>query len=112
MSDISKKAKLSKNYTNHTVCKTTATAMKRSGFSLQEITNVTKHKNLESLKHYLAAPTHEEKESYSNALHDYGQKKNTPQLVTKEQQTWSFTDHHRRTQEKMLPPQHKFQMSN
>ena len=87
MSDISKKAKLSKNYTNHTVRKTTATAMKRSGFSLQEIANVTKHKNLESLKHYLAAPTHEEKESYSNALHDYGQKKNTPQLVTKKQQT-------------------------
>ena len=54
MSDISTKADLSKNYTNHGIRKTTVTAMKRSGFSLQEIANVTKHKNLESLKHYIS----------------------------------------------------------
>ena len=59
MSEITQQAKLSKKYTNHQVRKTTATAMKRSGYSLQEIANVTKHKNLDCLKHYLAAPTHE-----------------------------------------------------
>ena len=54
MSEISTKAKLSKNYTNHGIRKTTATAMDRSGFSLQQITNITKHKNLQSLKHYIS----------------------------------------------------------
>ena len=52
----------------------TATAMKRSGFSLQEIANVTEHKNLDSLKYYFATPTHKEKEWYTKALHSCGQK--------------------------------------
>ena len=38
--------------------------MKRSGFTLEQIAHVTKHKNLDSLKHYVDAPTLEEKESY------------------------------------------------
>ena len=75
MSDIAQKAKLSKIYTNHAVWKTTATAMRCSGFSLEEIAHVTKHKNIESLKHYLAGPTHEDKEKYNDALHAYAQKK-------------------------------------
>ena len=50
MKEISEAAKLSKIYTNHSIRKTTATGMHRQGFSLQEIANVTKHKNLDSLK--------------------------------------------------------------
>ena len=60
MSEISKKANLSKIYTNHQIHKTTVTAMHRSGYSLKEI-NVTKHKNLDSLKHYVDGPTYEDK---------------------------------------------------
>ena len=61
MKDISTAAKLSKEYTNHCIRKTTATAMKRSGFDMNEIRNVTKHKNLDSLKHYIGGPTYQEK---------------------------------------------------
>ena len=75
MSEIMQQAKLSKKYMNHQVRKTTAIAMKRSGYSLQEIANVTKHKNLDCLKHYLAVPTHEEKEEYTKVLHNYGKDK-------------------------------------
>ena len=86
MTEISKKAKLSRVYTNHAVRKTTATAMKRSGFSLEEIANVTKHKNIECLKHYLAAPTHAEKEKYSNALLNYGNKENQKKILPRPQE--------------------------
>ena len=71
MKIISKDAHLSKIYTNHCIRKTTVTALKRQGFDLNEIQNVTKHKNLELLKHYLDSPTHEDKEKYVNALHNY-----------------------------------------
>ena len=74
MKTISKAAGLSKEYTNHQIRKTTATALARSGFTLKEISNVTKHKNLESLKYYIGGPTLDEKETYSNALHEYAQK--------------------------------------
>ena len=72
MTEISKNAKLSRIYTKHQIRKTTATALHRSGFSLQEIANVTKHKNLDSLKHYVAGPSHSDKENYNEALHSYG----------------------------------------
>ena len=74
MKELSEKAKLSKNYTNHQIQKTTATGMKESGFSLQQISNVTKHKNLDSLRHYVSGPTLKEKESYNEGLFNYGQK--------------------------------------
>ena len=74
MKTIPKQANLSKTYTNHSIRKTTATAMYRSGFSLKEISHVTKHKNLDSLKHYISGPTHTDKETYSNALFDYARK--------------------------------------
>ena len=45
--------------------------MHRQGYSLQEISNVTKHKNIASLKHYLDALTHKDKENYSNCLFKY-----------------------------------------
>ena len=86
MSEISTQAGLSKTYPNHAIRKTTVTAMKRSGFSLQDIANVTKHKNLDSLKHYMSAPTHQDKERYVSALHNYGCK-NVPAIAPRPQQT-------------------------
>ena len=71
MSEISRKAQLSKKYTNHQIRKTTVTAMHCSGYSLHEISNVTKHKNLDSLKHYIDWPTHFEREVYNEAMFQY-----------------------------------------
>ena len=73
MKEISKKANLSKIYTNHQIRKTTATALYRSGFDLKHVANVTKHKNLDSLKHYVAGPTYKDKENYNSALLQYAQ---------------------------------------
>lgn len=50
MKEILEKAGLSRIYTNHQIRKTTATSLHRSGFSLEQIAHVTKHKNLDSLK--------------------------------------------------------------
>ena len=63
MKTIAKQANLSKTYTNHSIRKMTATAMYRSGFSLKEISHVTKHNNLDSLKHYISGPTYTGKEN-------------------------------------------------
>ena len=73
MKEISTNAKLSKVYTNHCICKTTTTAMKRQGFDLNEIQNVIKHKNLDSLKHYISGPTYKEKQNYNKALLNYAE---------------------------------------
>ena len=71
MKEISEKAKLSHIYTNHQIRKTTATGMHQEGFTLQEIANVMKHKKLDSLKHYVAAPTLHDKQQYNNDLFSY-----------------------------------------
>ena len=87
MKVISENAKLSKIYTNHCIRKTTATGLRRQGFDLKDIANVTKHKNLQSLEHYIGGPTHQDKENYSDALFSYTHGKrsneNTPQQKTK-----------------------------
>ena len=75
MKDISKAAGLSRIYTNHQVCKTTATGMRRSGFTLEQIALITKHKHLDSLKHYVDAPTLGDKENYNDGLFAYAQNK-------------------------------------
>ena len=66
MANISHAAGLSYIYTSHYSRGTTATCMKKAGYSLEEITWVLKHKNLESLKRYLAKPSTEDKENFSN----------------------------------------------
>ena len=71
MKDISVAASLSCIYTNHCVRGTTASDMKRSGYTLQDMAFVTKHKNLESLKFYLEQPTLEDKENVSKDLFKY-----------------------------------------
>ena len=42
---------------NHCTRGTTASCMKRAGYTLEEIAFVLKHKKMESLKHYLATPS-------------------------------------------------------
>ena len=78
MKEISKDANLANSYTNHCIRKTTATGMHRQGFDLNSIQNVTKHKNLDSLKHYIGGPTYKEKKEYNNALLRYAENE-TPQ---------------------------------
>ena len=73
MKEISEDAGLSRIYMNHCKRKTTATGLKRQGFELHEIQNVTKHKNLDSLKHHISGPTYQEKQNYNQALLKYGQ---------------------------------------
>ena len=73
MKEISEDAKLSRIYTNHCIRKTTAMALHCQGFDVSEIQNVTKHKNLDSLKHYIAKPTYKEKQSYNQALLNYAE---------------------------------------
>ena len=53
-------------YTNHCIRGTTATGMKHKGHTLVEIAHALKHKNLESLKHYV--PTLKHKENFSKSL--------------------------------------------
>ena len=74
MKEISKNAGLSYIYTNHCIRGTTATAMHRSGYSLHEIAQVTRHKNIESLKYYLEEPTLDDMQNYSKSLFDYAEK--------------------------------------
>ena len=49
----------------------TVTAMKSVGYSLEEIVWVLNHKNLESLRRYLAKPSQQDKENFSNDLFKY-----------------------------------------
>ena len=71
MKVISQKAKLSKIYTNHCIRKTAATGMQREGYSLKEIANVTKHKNLHSLEHYIGGANQQDKQNYLDSLFNY-----------------------------------------
>ena len=54
-------AKLSEVYTNHQIRLTTATGMKNMEHSLKEISDVTKHMNLQSLQHYLDRATFDDR---------------------------------------------------
>ena len=47
---------------------------------MKQFANVTKHKNLQSLEHYISAPTLEEKENYSASLFDYTKNSNKRQI--------------------------------
>ena len=71
LSVISERSNLKTRYTNHCLRGTTATAMKKQGFSITEIASVTKHRNQESLKHYLDLNSFDDKTKYSSSLFDY-----------------------------------------
>ena len=87
MKEISKKANLNKIYTNHQIRKTTATGMRRSGFTLEQIAHVTKHKNLDSLKHYVDGPTMTDKENYNKGLFRYANPNHLAEGITNHQIT-------------------------
>ena len=71
LKNICKNSGLTTVYTNHCLRGTTATAMHKNGYSLHDIAQVTCHKNLESLKNYLATPTIDDMQNYSNSLFGY-----------------------------------------
>lgn len=72
------KAGVSRIYTNHEICSTTAAAMHKSNFNLKEIQKVTKLKNIQSLDCYVFGPTLEDKERYSTALYQYATRRKKP----------------------------------
>ena len=76
LKQISENAGLSVIYTNHSIRGTTATAMHKLGYSLHDISQVTKHKNIESLKCYLDKPNLDDFEKYSTSLFKYASKEN------------------------------------
>lgn len=71
MAVISVNANLSRRYTNHEIRKTTGTAMKRGGVNDTSIAHHLKHRDLQSLQHYLEKPTIEEKKQNAIALFNY-----------------------------------------
>ena len=68
MPRISREANLSKRYTNHCVRASTITILKHSGFSNRDICSVTGHKREESLAHYCAKPSDQQKNKMSEIL--------------------------------------------
>ena len=71
LATILENAGLSYIYTNHCIRGKTVTGMRKNGHSLQEIANVVKHKNLESLKWYLEVPDQKDKKNYCKSLSKY-----------------------------------------
>jgi hypothetical protein len=70
MPRISKAAKLSKEYTCHSVRATTITTLFRAGATAQEIMSISKHRNASSLGHYIAGLSTDQKRRCSSALED------------------------------------------
>ena len=68
---ICQNAGLSQVYTNHCLRGTTATVLREFGYSIPEIASVTKHKNHQSLEHYLAKPSVKQKASFCDSLFKY-----------------------------------------
>ncbi|VDI00558.1 Hypothetical predicted protein [Mytilus galloprovincialis] len=70
MSRISKRADLSKIYTNHCIKATVATVLSRQGVDLLKIMSVTGHRNVKSLESYMYInePTDNERRTLSSAL--------------------------------------------
>ena len=69
MKRISEEAGLSQLYTNHCLRASTATILARSGLQDREIVKVTGHKNTDSVKHYVNAPTIGKQKAVSSLLH-------------------------------------------
>ena len=61
--------------------------MKKAGYSLHDITQVRKHKNIESLRHYLDKPTREDMENYTESLFRYTEKPTLMPATTIKQMT-------------------------
>ena len=72
MADLSKKAKLSRVYTNHCLRATAATILGHKGAIGREIIAFTGHRHEHSLLPYIEAPSETRKQEMSNYLHDHG----------------------------------------
>ena len=65
------RAQCSKVYTNHCIRHTTANAMSKAGFSIQQIAFVTDHSNYQSLESDLAEPEKDDYEQFNDKMFDY-----------------------------------------
>lgn len=77
MKDISKKAGLSKVYTNHCLRVTSATVLSRNNISPLDICSVTGHRNVESVKSYVDGTSDEQRYRMSRLLHSHGKSAST-----------------------------------
>ena len=68
MSEISHDAKLSKTYTSHCIRSTVVTNLFNDGVPVEEICNITGHKDTKSVKRYIRHVSDEKKIGYANAL--------------------------------------------
>ncbi len=68
MKKISEKAQLSRNYTNHSIRATSITVLANAGIDSTSITHLSGHKNVESLKPYIAGPSEEKCHQMSGIL--------------------------------------------
>ena len=68
MSNISADAELSMRYTNHCVRSSTITHLFQQGVPVTEIRMLTKHKNSETLKHYINDLSEDQKQNHSGIL--------------------------------------------
>ena len=79
--------------------------MHRQGYSLKEIANVTKHKNLQSLEHYIGGPNHEDKEGYSPALFNYSKnKENSPVMKHTSEEDKNVTKRMKPNEQNIIMP--------
>ena len=72
MKEISKKAQLSRIYTNHCLRATSATVLDRNAISPLDICSVTGHRNVESVKSYVQGPSDDQRYNMSRLLHNHG----------------------------------------
>ena len=79
MKRISKKAGLSKVYTNHCVRATTVTVLNKSGVVPHQIC----HKRVESLAPYIDAMSSDEKQVASSCLHKFGKSEQVAEIDTR-----------------------------
>lgn len=68
MKNISQKAGLSQVYTNHCVRASTVTTLYRAGIDTRQICSITKHKNEDTLTHYISSSSDAQKQKASSVL--------------------------------------------
>lgn len=74
MKDISKRAKLSKEYTNHCLRVTAVSVLHNHGYEAMDICSVSRHRHTDSLKSYSKGPSDERRYSMSSTLHSHGER--------------------------------------
>ena len=81
MRNISEKAGLSTNFTNHSLRATTITVLSHKGISPNDICSVTGHRSTDSIRPYCLKPSAKQKRHMSDILHKYKAEKDNDDAV-------------------------------